>query len=217
MTKCAEDRAALLVFARAPVPGEAKTRLIPLLGAVGAARLQQRLTEHALATAIAADVGRVGLWCTPDRDHPFFLECARRYPIDIATQCGSTLGERLAFAAVRELHSHGAILIVGTDCPALTCAHLRAARAALRHNDVVIQPAEDGGYVLIGLSRPCAEAFTEIDWGSSRVFEQTMSRLSMAGRRVRVHERLWDVDVPPDYERLARLAKEWTDWPIQRD
>ena len=209
------DRNALLIFARAPVAGEAKTRLIPALGAAGAARLQQRLTEHALATAARTQIGSVQLWCTPSPTHPFFVDCARRYPIAVRTQSGLTLGERLAFAAVRELPGRDAIVIIGTDCPVLTDLHLRAALDALQESDAVIYPAEDGGYVLLGLACQCPEVFSGIDWGSKRVFDQTMQNLSGAGRRVSVRETLWDVDTPADFERLARCMPGWADVAVQ--
>lgn len=209
MTRSGSNRTAILVFARAPVAGEAKTRLIPALGPVGAAHLHRRLTEHALATATKADAGAVQLWCTPRADHPFFVECARRHPIELRTQRGATLGERLAFAAVRELRRRDAIVVIGTDCPALTHAHLNGALAALVAHDAVIHPAEDGGYVLIGLAHPCPDVFAGIDWGSDRVFNQTMDKFSRAQKGVSVQETLWDVDTPRDLERLMRSRPEW--------
>ena len=211
------DRSALLIFARAPIPGAAKTRLIPALGATGAARFQQRMTEHALATAAEARVRDVELWCTPSAEHPFFADCARRYPITLHTQLGDTLGERLAFAAVRELPSHDAIVFIGTDCPALGARHLHAAMTALQDNDAVIYPAEDGGYVLLGLARRCSEAFCGVDWGTERVFKQTTQKLLDAGRRVWIGQALWDVDTPADYERLVRSLPQWAAMPIPAD
>lgn len=207
MTTCGKPRKAILIFARAPIPGETKTRLIPALGAGGAACLQQRLTEHALATATSID--SVQLWCTPSPMHPFFAECARRYPIELRAQSGATLGERLAFAVVRELHSHDAVVVIGTDCPALTHEHLRSALDALDDHDAVIHPAEDGGYVLIGLSRAFPQAFDGVDWGSDRVFNQTMQNFLREQLRVAVHETLWDVDTPTDLSRLTRTMPEW--------
>lgn len=212
MSTCARDSTAVLIFARAPVPGEAKTRMIPLLGALGAARLQQRLTEQTLQTAARADVGAIQLWCSPSCTHAFFADCARRTPITLHTQFGSSLGERLAFAAGAELQQHEAILLIGTDCPALSPSHLRAAIAALKGHDAVIYPAEDGGYVLLGLARPCPEAFSNIDWGGRHVFSQTMANFAHAGRRVTVQDTLWDVDVPADFDRLVRSIAGWDDF-----
>jgi rSAM/selenodomain-associated transferase 1 len=209
MTTCGRSRKAILIFARAPVPGEAKTRLIPALGAGGAARLQHRLTEHALATATRASPDSIQLWCTPDRAHPFFAECARRHPILLKTQSGATLGERLAFAVVGELHSHDAVVVIGTDCPVLTHENLRFALDALDAHDAVIHPAEDGGYVLIGLSQAFAQAFDDVDWSSDRVFDKTMQNFLRGQLRVAVHETLWDVDTPADLARLTRTMPEW--------
>src|SRR5262245_50650156 len=97
----AEARTALLVFVRAPVPGEAKTRLIPRLGAAGASALHACLTHHTLATAMQARVGAIELWCSPTASDPFFIECERRHGVVLRTQSGADLGERLALAAVR--------------------------------------------------------------------------------------------------------------------
>ena len=215
MTKCGRARTAVLIFARAPVAGEAKTRLIPALGAGGAARLQQRLTEHALATATRASIDSIQLWCTPSPAHPFFSASARRYPITLETQVGATLGERLAFAAVRELRGRDAVVVIGTDCPALTHEHLQFALVALNDHDAVIHPAEDGGYVLIGLSRAFPQAFADVAWGSDRVFKQTMENFSRGQLRVAVHETLWDVDTPADLCRLTQIMPEWAELVVE--
>jgi rSAM/selenodomain-associated transferase 1 len=135
----------------------------------------------------------------------------RRYPVALRAQRGTTLGERLAFAAVGAFHQSDAVILIGTDCPVLTQVHLQSAAAALADYDAVIHPAEDGGYALLGLARPCPEAFVEIDWGSDRVFHQTMGRLASARMRVSVKETLWDVDTPTDLERLVRAMPEWAD------
>ena len=109
----------IAVFAKAPRPGEAKTRLISVLGAVGAARLQRRLTLRALATAFRATVGPVDLWCAPDMSHRFF-RALHREGLPTQNQCGTDLGDRMlaAFSA-----NSGPLLLMGTDCPALgVCA-----------------------------------------------------------------------------------------------
>jgi rSAM/selenodomain-associated transferase 1 len=207
----AERSVAVLVFARAPEPGQAKTRLVPLLGAAGAARLQARLTEHALFTAQRANIGPIELWCAPDRRHPFFSDCAQRLALALRDQSGASLGARMRFAFDRALPNHDSALVIGTDAPVLTPGHLQAAAAALLRDecDALVHPAEDGGYVLLGLRRPCPEAFMDVDWGSERVFAQTMARLEAAGRRVQVRETLWDVDLPSDFVRLTRSLSGW--------
>ena len=191
------------VFARAPEAGAAKTRLIPLLGAEGAASLQNVLIRHTLATATAADIGPVELWCAPSAQHPVLCECIRQYGVDAVTQCEGDLGVRMQHAAAATLAIAQRVLIIGTDCPALTTEDLRNAAAALNgHNDAVLVPAEDGGYALIGLKWWDARLFHDIAWGSAQVVATTRARLT--AMRWRWHELAptWDVDRPSDYERL---------------
>ncbi len=194
---------AVAVLAKAPIPGLAKTRLIPALGASGAARLQRRLTRRAVRTALDAGLGPVTLWCTPDARHPFFRALQASVPIALRVQPGGDLGERMHQAFL--LHcEQGPLLLIGTDCPALTTAHLReAAGALLAGGDVVLQPAEDGGYVLIGLRRPQASLFRGMTWSTPEVMAQTRSRSMAIGLRLRELETLFDIDVPADLERLA--------------
>lgn len=202
---------AILVFAKAPVAGAAKTRLIPLLGAEGAAALQGRLLRHALATARAAAPARLELWCSPDTRHPALVEAARESGAMLQLQTGDDLGARMAQAFRHALvHSRFAVCI-GTDCPALTAQHLRDAAAALREgDDAVFIPAEDGGYTLIGLARDEARLFNGVAWSSDQVMAQTCTRLRDCGLRWRELETLWDVDRPEDWQRLqqSRLLKD---------
>jgi uncharacterized protein len=193
---------ALAVFARAPVPGEAKTRLIPRLGAAGAARLQAALIRRALRTATDAALGPVSLWCAPDCSHPVFAACRDELDVALAPQCGRDLGARMlhAFTVLCPVQR---VLLIGTDCPALTVDALRAAAAALDEgDDAVFVPAEDGGYVLVGLARPIAVLFGDIAWGSDRVMAQTRDRLRAAGVHWRELAPSWDVDRPEDLTRL---------------
>ena len=213
---CAEPATALLVFARAPIPGEAKTRLIPALGAQGAALLQQRMTERALETACAAALGPVWLWCSPSTEHAFFASCRTRFEVGLRPQCGPTLSERLLHAHDETFAAHTRLLVIGTDCPILTPEDLRAAAGALSAHDAVVIPAQDGGYVLLGLARPCPTAFEAIDWGSARVLDQTLERLARAGLSYRLFEPLWDVDHPEDLARLASRAPGMLDHPDLR-
>jgi hypothetical protein len=181
----------IIVFAKAPVPGEAKTRLVPLLGQWGAARLHAQLTRHAVRTALAADCGTVEVHAT--RRHSFF----RSLNVPFRLQRGGDLGERMYRALAR---NPGAILI-GTDCPELTVADLRRADRWLRAGyDAVLAPAEDGGYALIALRRVSTEIFRNMPWGSSSVLKETVKR--MKGWRWRALRTVWDVDRPEDVARL---------------
>jgi rSAM/selenodomain-associated transferase 1 len=184
----------IIVFAKAPVPGQAKTRLIPKLGAWGAARLQARLTRQALRTARLADAA-VELHGTAR--HSFFSSL--RTPFRL--QRGRDLGERMHYALSRAKRP---AILIGSDCPALTPADLRRASRWLRGDcEAVLAPAEDGGYALIGLKRGISQLFQGIDWGGPRVYADTVKKL--AGYRWRALRRVWDVDRPQDLERLRAL------------
>lgn len=191
----------IAVFAKAPLPGYAKTRLIPALGARGAARLQRALLRQAVRTALSAGLGKVTLWCAPDARHPAFRALHAVFGLQCRPQVQGDLGERMAHAFTQQ----GAqpLLLIGSDCPALTAGHLRACADALRSgNDAVLLPAEDGGYVLIGLRRAQPSVFADIRWGSCCVLEQTRERLRQAGLCWHQGEPLWDVDRPEDLGRL---------------
>ena len=195
----------ILVFAKAPVAGAVKTRLIPALGAAGAAALHERLTAQALATAAAAAIGPVELCCAPDASHPVLAALARAHGATLAEQGPGDLGDRMHGAFERALARAPAAIVIGCDCPALAPRHFREAAAALAGGaDAVLAPAEDGGYVLIGLARVAPSLFAGIGWGGPDVLEHTRERLRALGRRWRELETLWDVDRPADLARLRR-------------
>jgi rSAM/selenodomain-associated transferase 1 len=184
----------IIVFAKAPLAGQAKTRLIPRVGAWRAARLHERLTRHAVRTALAAGCGPVELHGTAR--HSFFSSLQ----VPFRLQRGRDLGERMHHAFSRR---PGAILI-GTDCPELTVPDLRrAARLLSAGYDAVLAPAEDGGYALIGLKKSRLEFFRGIAWSTGRVYGDTVERL--AGYRWRALRTVRDVDRPRDLERVRWL------------
>lgn len=190
------------VLAKAPIPGLAKTRLIPALGPRGAARLQRRLTRVAVQTARDADLGPVTLWCAPDARHRFFKALQQTTAVRCLVQPGGDLGNRM-HTAFRLHCAQGPLLLIGTDCPVLRPDHLRrAARALIDGEDAVFQPAADGGYVLVGLRRPQAALFDDIAWSTAAVMSQTRARARALNLHVREFETLWDVDVPEDLARL---------------
>jgi rSAM/selenodomain-associated transferase 1 len=191
----------IAVLAKAPIPGLAKTRLIPSIGAHAAAILQERLTEQAVATALAADNGPVTLWCAPDTTHASFRDLAARFPITLARQPDGDLGARMLAA----LETGGdPTLVIGTDCPAFMPEHLRAAAAALEAADVVLIPAEDGGYVLIGSRTPQPELFSGVSWGTPVVLAETHERIAALNLKAVELSPLWDVDTESDLARLKR-------------
>ena len=198
----------IAIFAKAPVPGLCKTRMIPALGKEGAARLQQWLTRRTLAHALAAGTGPVVMCCAPDASHPFFAEAVGQ-GARLAVQHGPDLGARM-HAAFEEIG--GPVILIGSDCPAMSASHLAGVAERLRAGEeAVIIPAEDGGYVLIALRRPRAELFTDIPWGTERVFALTCERAEAAGIPLAVLPPLWDVDVTAD---LVRLVAAFPDAPV---
>jgi len=202
MSRANTELVAIAVLARAPLPGFAKTRLIPALGAHGAAALQARLTERIVSTAILAATGPVTLWVTPDPHEASFDELARRYPIALAAQPDGDLGARMLAAAMAV---SGPVIITGADCPALTPRHLRDAAAALRDGrDVAVVPAEDGGYVLIGLRRPQPHLFKDMIWSTPNVMADTRRRIAEAGLAAAEFPPLADLDTPADLDRAER-------------
>ncbi len=196
------DAAHILVFAKAPVAGQVKTRLIPALDAEAAARLHGELMMHTLHTVCAANAGNVELWCAPDKQHPWFAACQARFPVTLHAQQGDDLGERMLHAATMALRRATAVILVGTDCPTLCAEDLHAAQSALLTADAALGPAADGGYWLLGLRHHDAALFSDIEWGSEQVLAVTRQRLHALGWTWRELATRWDVDRPADLERL---------------
>lgn len=195
---------AVAVLAKAPIAGFAKTRLIPVLGARGAAVLQERLVERAVETACAAAIGPVTLWTTPDESHPVFQSIGARLGITLARQADGDLGARM-LAAITAANT--CVLLIGSDCPALTLDHLRAAADVLRDRaPAVVIPAEDGGYALIGLRTPEPALFSDMPWSTPLVMNETRRRLRTLGLTWHEPVTLWDVDLPQDLERMRGIG-----------
>lgn len=186
------------LFARFPEPGRAKTRLIPALGPDGAAALHRRLTERALAvlqsSGLPFELRHTGAaaagfqsWLGAD--------------VPLAEQGEGDLGARMARAT-----EQAPAILVGADLPDLGRHHLEQAAAALRTHPAVIGPAEDGGYWLIGLSRPMPFLFAPMAWGTEVVFTETMARFAAHGIAPALLEQLPDLDRPEDLRRWPELA-----------
>lgn len=187
----------VIVFARAPRAGSVKTRIARRIGDAAAARLHQRLVRAALATARAACCGPVELH-TSER-HAFF----RTLRAPLRPQRGADLGSRMHHALQHALRRHERAVLIGSDAPALRPRDIaRAARWLHAGADVVLAPAEDGGYALIGARRVTPAVFTGVTWGSDGVLAETRANLARAGLRVRLLPAVWDVDRPEDLERL---------------
>ncbi|GAB6059212.1 TIGR04283 family arsenosugar biosynthesis glycosyltransferase [Desulfonatronum parangueonense] len=196
----------ILIFTRYPVPGRVKTRLIPALGPETAARLHRRMTEHVVTVArgLAGNGGvniHVGFTGAPLKKFRSWLGHDLRY----LQQNGDDLGRRMHHgleAVFRTTPGMGPVLVIGTDVPCLDKAILDQALSALESSDLVIGPAEDGGYYLIGMHRPHPELFQNMDWGSSSVFAQTMDAAKRLGLTITTLPELQDVDRPEDLDAL---------------
>jgi uncharacterized protein len=196
----------IVVFAKAPVPGLAKTRLAPALGADGAAALAARMLEHTMAQAVAAALGTVEVCAAPDPGHPLFTTLARRHGVVLSAQGAGDLGQRMQAAFERVLSAGRPALLIGTDAPALDAAVLRQAAETLSAHDAVFVPALDGGYVLVGLHRADARWFSGVAWSTPQVMQQTRDRLAAAGQRWAELPPLADIDEPAD---LVHVPVAW--------
>ena len=194
----------VIVFARPPLPGRAKTRLIPALGAAGAARLQARLISRALGTAQRARIGRVELHGASAKGSARLRALARRHAVALEAQADGDLGRRMALAIERGLRRARRVVLIGSDCPVLRASDLRRAASRLAGGcDAVFAPAEDGGYALVAMRRASRRVFASIGWGGEPVMRETRERLAELGWRWVELPRVWDVDRPEDCRRLA--------------
>ncbi|WP_353303550.1 TIGR04282 family arsenosugar biosynthesis glycosyltransferase [Sessilibacter corallicola] len=202
-------KARLVIFAKAPIPGYAKTRLIPALGEQGSARLAKRLLEHATAHAVEADLGPVTLYAAP---YPMsqWPDICLPQALEFAPQGQGDLGDRLSAAceSIFDDHWDGVpVIITGTDCPGLTSELLGQISNVLKDNDAVLVPASDGGYVAIGLSRFNPQVFSGIDWSTEHVCRQTVERFESLGWQYTLLPQMHDIDEQQD---LQWLPQSWS-------
>ena len=194
----------IVIFAKAPVPGSVKTRLIPVLGKVGAARLAQRMLSNTVSNALAAGLAPPELCATP---HPGDPSWAGHLPagVRLSDQGPGDLGQRLAAAARRVIEGGERVLLIGTDCPELDATRLAKAAAQLESHDAVIYPAKDGGYVLLGVARTNPSLFTDIAWSTDAVAATTIARIKALGWSLCVGDTLSDIDEPANLEAAGAL------------
>ncbi|PZR85785.1 MAG: glycosyltransferase [Hyphomicrobiales bacterium] len=204
------EQIGIAIMAKAPMPGLTKTRLISALGTEGAAELQRTMILRTVATALEAGIGSVSVWCGPDTQHRLFQDIASKHPVQLHEQSAGDLGDRMhaAFVAATAVSP---TLLIGVDCPTMAPAHLRRCGECLcRGDDAVFLPAEDGGYVLVGLWRPQARLFKNIEWGGSTVMAVTRERLRQLNLIWSEPEKLWDLDRPDDLQRWKAISNNAT-------
>ncbi len=195
----------IVIFAKAPVPGAAKTRLVPALGKEGAARLAARMLAHTVAEAVAAKLGTPELCAAPSPESPDWTPF-RPVGVHMIDQGEGDLGERLARAATRVLAGGERVLLIGSDCPALDAARLRTAAERLDTHDAVIHPAHDGGYALLGLRRLDQSLFSNIVWSTATVAADTIARIAALGWSLHIGDTLRDIDHPEDLGEADRIG-----------
>ena len=196
----------VIVLAKAPLPGWAKSRLVPALGAAGAAARAEQMLDHAVQQAAAAGFDAVLLCGTPDARHPVFRRLQAQHGLQLGEQGTGDLGQRMERALSAALQRHERAVLIGTDAPALDAAMLRRAAAALDAADAVVVPALDGGYALVGLRRPAPALFHAVAWSTDRVMRQTRERAATAGLRLAELAPVADIDEAAD---LAHLPAGW--------
>ncbi len=187
----------LQIFAKAPIPGQVKTRLIPTFSPQQAAQLHQQLVTHCLTQF--SQIFTTQLWCAPNIYHPFFQACQTNFNIKLHCQQGIYLGSRMAYAIANSKANF--TVLIGSDCPNLNVSMIQQAFKSLENYHVVLAPAEDGGYVLIGMRKLIPKLFIDIDWGTANVFTQTKNILTDLKIAYYLLPTQWDVDYPQDVKR----------------
>jgi rSAM/selenodomain-associated transferase 1 len=201
----------IVIFAKEPQPGFSKTRLIPALGAQGAATLAKLLLERMLQAAIASEVGVVELCVTPWSSEEVWRKLGVPVSVQLTDQGDGDLGVRMARAAQRVIDAGESVLLVGTDCPQLDAGQLQLAALALQGADATLIPALDGGYVLLGLNEYDASVFSGIAWSTSNVATATQERIQALHWRVQTLAPLHDIDESADLQYLpAALSSNLT-------
>ena len=196
------------IFAKAPFPGLAKSRLIPALGAGRAADLQAHFIRHTLTTTAQLKLF-TELWCAPDINHPAFAAAVRDFSVELCTQEGGDLGARMSHALEYGIARGGPVVLIGTDCPALAAADLQEAFDALcSGHDAVLGPAADGGYYLIGLNGPGPQLFHRMQWSTHHVLNETRARLRSSNMHWHELRQLSDIDTPADLIDLPDILKQ---------
>ena len=200
-----QEKNHIIIFAKQPIAGSVKTRLIATLGADAAANLSTKLCQHTINIAVKAGYP-IHLFCHPNSQYPLFLENQKRYALHLHQQQGDDLGQRLAHAFRKVFTKADRVIAIGSDCPVLEVEYLHEAIDALENKaEVVLGPAEDGGYVLIGMQHFYPELFKKIPWSTDKVLQVTQERIQSQKLSSVQLSTLWDVDVESDLIRLKEL------------
>ncbi len=187
------------IFAKAAIAGAVKTRLARQVGNAAALVIHQRLCRHVMTQCLAAGADEVELWAALDPQDPFL----RSFGLPVHEQQGRELGTRLDFAMRHGLTRHARVVIVGADVYSLTPDYLQQGLQALQTSEVVIGPAQDGGYVLVGAQRSLPVIFHNIPWGTADVMGATLDQLLSNMISFELLPERWDIDTLDDIRRHA--------------
>ena len=193
----------LLVFAKAPVLGKVKTRLVPLLGEQGALDFHVASIRLALEQRVAMQLSPVVLYIKGQAP-AWLTELCQRLSIDVVQQQGDNLGERMLHAATEQLSQARHVVLTGTDCLTLKPDRLTQLYEALEENNAAIIGAEDGGYVALGLTQLSAALFTQFPFGDAQVYQKTVDAMHTLDWRYAELAKTWDVDRPEDIQRWIK-------------
>lgn len=195
----------IVLLAKAPIPGQVKTRLQPHYSAQASATIHTSLVHHAVEQACAAECGSVELHS--NGPHPLFAALEKKFPITLASQSNGDLGERIAAAMTK---GDSPCLLLGCDCPCITFTVIRECARLLVDASTVFLPAEDGGFGLIGVRNPQSfhfeEVFSAVEWGGDTVMARIRSNMRQIGQDWLEGDYIWDVDLPADIERLEQSS-----------
>lgn len=184
------------------MPGKVKTRLVPALGEAGAVAIYEAMMRRIVAEVERSNL-TAELWCWSDVGHAFFDQ----FPFPKHVQAGSDLGAKMRHALTDGVARGFDVLLVGSDVPPIDAEYLCEAAHQLASHDVVVGPAEDGGYGLIGVSGQVPDLFSDVAWSTSEVLLETCRKLNAGRLDYALLAELWDVDGPEDLPRY----KAWLD------
>lgn len=188
----------LIQFAREPLPGQVKTRMLPELSPEQACELHRELVLWTSGTLARAGVGTVELAVAGSTSSPLFQHCLGLGVSAISRQSGRDLGERMYRSMASGLERYEKVILVGSDAPQIDSGYLQNAVEALENVDVVLGPAEDGGYVLIGANRLQPDWFEQVAWSSASVYKDTVAQLEATGASWHALSVMRDIDRPED-------------------
>jgi len=191
-----------MMFAKAPIAGNVKTRLGDKVGMKRAAQIYRKLLSYMLDNLDTQANIHIQLWCWPDTRHPFFLHCARRYRLSLHRQQGKDLGEKMLHATKDSCQKRGYAIIVGTDVPEIDSKLCLQSQHALQQHDVVLAPTIDGGYGLVAMNKPRPELFRNMTWSHQTVLSSTLKRAQRRKLSVHCFKPIRDVDTYNDYKEL---------------